>query len=117
MSLLPFMALSFVDIYFESVKYHSLEDILWKIRSEFCNEKLCITKEICKQKKNLFKNYLFFLDANELENVLISAKYPTVKFTIFDSNFNTEPSFRLVATTFMIKEGVLCELVLEDRER
>ena len=60
---------------------------------------------------------MFFVDANELENVLISAKYPTVKFTIFDSNFNTEPSFRLVATTFMIKEGVLCELVLEDRER
>ena len=63
------------------------------------------------------KSFLLFLDANELENVVISAKYPTVKFTIFDSNFNTEPSFRLVATTFMIKEGVLCELVLEDRER
>ena len=34
-----------------------------------------------------------------------------------DSSFVVEPTYRIVATTFAIKIGIECELVLEDRQR
>ena len=57
------------------------------------------------------------LDSYELANVTVSASYPTMKFTVMDSNLFQESSYKLVSAGFFIRKGVFCELILEDKER